>query len=117
MSPRRPPGQIRSATIFIRLTSGEAQRLREDAAELGVSLSQHLRDRVFNPGAPRIPRVNREAWAELGARAAELNAILASATTTTAGGGEAPPALTGLARTLRREILALREALLGRPAP
>jgi hypothetical protein len=109
--PRLKPAERRSADLsHVRVTPAEFEQVRAQAAELGLSVAELIRRAVLGIQLRRaVPAINREAWGRLGPLAANLNQYVRAINQ-----GQATGAPRSLLEDLRREVAALREALLGR---
>lgn len=108
---RPPTGNAKESRVTIRLTAAEREVLDELAGPGGVA--EYLRSLGFGrrPRIPRVvPEVNQRAWAALAPVVANLNQLAAHANRGNAVGAELAPVL----EDVRRHVMALRAALLGR---
>jgi hypothetical protein len=95
----------------VRLTDDEMQEVAGTAARCGLSLSELVRRRLLGRRLPRaVPLLNRDAWARLGPLAANLNQYVRAIHQ-----GQAAGAPLVLLEALRREVAALRSALIDDP--
>jgi hypothetical protein len=113
-----PPAALRTHTISVRVNGAERAELERRRAAAGLrEMGAYLRAAVLGQRPPRavVPEINRCAWQELARTAANVNQLTAHLN----GGGRLDA--TGTVRMavvledLRREVEALRLALLGSP--
>lgn len=106
--PSLPPARRRGAALPpVRLTSDELVAIAGEAESCGITVSELVRRRLLGRRLPRaVPRINREAWARLGPLAANLNQYVRAIHQGQAVGAPLP-----LLEELRREVAALRQAL------
>jgi hypothetical protein len=109
--PRLSPNERRAAFLpHVRVTPAELERVRSQAEELRLSVGELIRRMVLRRQVWRaVPAINREVWGRLGPLAANLNQYVRAINQ-----GQAAGAPLALLEDLRRELVALREALLGR---
>lgn len=102
--------QTRTAQVQVRLTPAELTAICERAGGRG-KVAAYLRSLGLGR-RPRgqVPAINREAWIELAATAANLNQLAHHAN---AGRGMLPTALEQTIATMFEQVAALRLALLG----
>src|SRR5258708_130804 len=104
-------GRRGAAVPPVRMTAGELAASVAAAASCGLTLSELVRRRLLGRRLPRpVPRVNREAWSRLGPLAANLNQYVRAIHQ-----GQAAGAPLTLLEDLRREVAALRLALVDDP--
>jgi hypothetical protein len=110
--PRLAASRRRGAALPpVRMTAGELAAIAAAAASCGLTLSELVRRRLLGRRLPRpVPRVNREAWSRLGPLAANLNQYVRAIHQ-----GQAAGAPLALLEDLRRELAALRLALVDDP--
>ncbi len=97
-----------SSLPAVRLTEGELAAVQADARSCGITVSDLVRRRLLGRRVPRaVPAVNRDAWARLGPMAANLNQYVRAIHQ-----GQAAGAPLAVLEALRREVAALRRALL-----
>lgn len=110
--PRLPAHERRSKTYPVRFTPPEWSTLASRAESAGVSMSELIRaaalDRRLRP-RPRVPAVNRAAWAEASRLSGSLARVLNAHRH-----GELLELREGLLEELRQALLAVRAELLGR---
>ena len=108
---RPPTGSAKDSRVTIRLTATERETLDELAGPGGVA--EYLRSLGLGrrPRIPRVvPEVNRQAWAALAPVVANLNHLAAHANRGHFVSADLAPVL----EDVRRHVIALRAALLGR---
>jgi hypothetical protein len=93
----------------VRVTAQELADVRGQAEALGLPIGELVRRAVLGRRVGGVPAINREAWGRLGPLAANLNQYVKAIHQ-----GQAAGAPLELLEQLRVEVLALREALLGR---
>jgi hypothetical protein len=110
--PRLPAVKRRGAALPpVRLTVDELAAIAGEAESCGITVSELVRRRLLGRRLPRaVPRINREAWARLGPLAANLNQHVRAIHQGQAAGAPLP-----LLEDLRREVAALRQALVDDP--
>ena len=97
-----------AALPAVRLTQDELAAVQADARRCGITVSDFVRRRLFGRRLPRaVPEINRDAWSRLGPLAANLNQYVRAIHQ-----GEAAGAPLALLQSMRRELEALRRALL-----
>jgi hypothetical protein len=77
--PKNAPGSVRTATIGVRVSPAEYERLKAKAAEMGMSPAQWLRRAALDrrlPPAPAAP-VNLDTYRELARIGVNLNQAVA----------------------------------------
>ena len=110
--PPKPESERRSKTYPVRFTPGEWDLLKSKAELGGVSVGELIRASALGrrvKSRPRVPEVNRAAWAEM-ARLSGLLAQLLNAHRY----GETLDLRSGLLEDLRTALLEVRSGLLGR---
>jgi len=93
----------------VRVTADELATVRGQAEALGLPIGELVRRAVLGRQVGGVPAINREAWGRLGPLAANLNQYVKAIHQ-----GQAAGAPLELLEQLRAEVVALREALLGR---
>jgi hypothetical protein len=108
--PKGDPAAVRSATIGVRVSASEYERLRAKAAQMYMSPAQWLREAALSRKLPSPPvaAVNREQYAELARLSANLNQLARLANE-----GRRVTIADGLLVRLSTEARKLRLALLG----
>lgn len=76
--PRRGPEEVRRRTIGVRVNAAELKVLQEKADICGLPLAQWMRQVALSRVAPRprVPEVNREAYADLARLAGNINQLV-----------------------------------------
>lgn len=117
-APKKTAENLRAKRLTIRLTPGEYERMRTDAAKAGRErgVARYIFDRASGRTPPVIPAVNQAAWSHLGKWAGAMTTLA------NAAAGErlsllAPhldPPIEVIIAQAAWELRALRLALLGR---
>jgi hypothetical protein len=107
--PRLAEARRRCASLPpVRLTAEELAAAGAAAASCGLTVSELVRRRLLGRRLPRpVPRINLDAWSRLGPLAANLNQYVRAIHQ-----GQAAGAPLELLLALRREVAALRDALI-----
>lgn len=100
----------KTRTLGVRFTETEAALVSKKAKAAGLRPSAFIRQAALGRRiSPPAPEINREAWASLGKLAGNLNQILHHL-----NAGFDTSMNADLLKTIRAEVQALRQSLLGR---